>query len=82
MIPEGRRQESGPGLSVTVVSPGVTRTEGVGRTASPEVAAALTRMRDESAMPPSAIASAIGYAIEQPAGVDVNEIVVRPTAQA
>ncbi len=46
------------------------------------MSAALTRMRDEIAMPPSAIASAIGYAIEQPAGVDVNEIVVRPTAQA
>ncbi|MFI8202879.1 SDR family oxidoreductase [Streptomyces sp. NPDC085937] len=82
VISEGLRQESGPGLSVTVVSPGFTHTEGVGRTASPEVAAALTRMRDEIAMPPSAIASAIGYAIEQPAGVDVNEIVVRPTAQA
>ena len=29
---------------------------------------------------PSGIAQAIGYAIDQPAGVDVNEIIVRPTA--
>ncbi|WP_449486298.1 SDR family oxidoreductase [Streptomyces avidinii] len=82
VISEGLRQESGPHLSVTVVSPGFTHTEGVGKGASPEAASAMTRMRDEMAMPPSAIASAIGYAIEQPAGVDVNEIVVRPTAQA
>jgi NADP-dependent 3-hydroxy acid dehydrogenase YdfG len=30
----------------------------------------------------SAIADAVAYAIGQPPGVDVNEIVVRPTAQA
>jgi NADP-dependent 3-hydroxy acid dehydrogenase YdfG len=82
VISEGLRQESGPDLSVTVVSPGFTHTEGVGKGASPKVASAMTKMRDEIAMPPSAIASAIGYAIEQPAGVDVNEIVVRPTVQA
>jgi NADP-dependent 3-hydroxy acid dehydrogenase YdfG len=27
------------------------------------------------------VARAIAYAIEQPAGVDVNEIVLRPTVQ-
>jgi NADP-dependent 3-hydroxy acid dehydrogenase YdfG len=32
-------------------------------------------------MPADAIACAIAFAIEQPADVDVNEIVVRPTAQ-
>jgi len=30
---------------------------------------------------PSSIAKAIAFAIEQPNGVDVSEIVVRPTAQ-
>jgi NADP-dependent 3-hydroxy acid dehydrogenase YdfG len=33
------------------------------------------------AIPASAIACAVAYAIEQPADVDVNEIVIRPTAQ-
>jgi NADP-dependent 3-hydroxy acid dehydrogenase YdfG len=33
-------------------------------------------------MPPDAIARAIAFAIEQPADVDVSEVVVRPTAQA
>ncbi|MFB0629712.1 SDR family oxidoreductase [Streptomyces sp. AB3(2024)] len=82
VLTEGLRQEAGPDLRVTLVSPGFTHTEGVGKGASPEVAAAMTRQRDEMAMPPSAIASAIGYAIGQPDGIDVSEIVVRPTAQA
>jgi len=37
--------------------------------------------RDTVAIPPEAIARAIAFAIDQPADVDVNEIVVRPTAQ-
>jgi NADP-dependent 3-hydroxy acid dehydrogenase YdfG len=82
VLTEGLRQESGPDLRVTLVSPGFTNTEGVGKGASPEVAAAFVQQRDEIAIPPSAIASAIGYAIEQPAGIDISEIVVRPTAQA
>ena len=36
----------------------------------------------EVALTPDAIARAIAYAIEQPADVDVNEIIVRPTAGA
>ncbi|MFJ4186635.1 SDR family oxidoreductase [Kitasatospora sp. NPDC089509] len=82
VLTEGLRQESGPDLRVTLVSPGFTHTEGVGKGAGPEVAAAMIRQRDEIAMPPSAIAAAIGYAVEQPDGIDVSEIVVRPTAQA
>ncbi|GGU06941.1 SDR family oxidoreductase [Streptomyces violascens] len=82
VLTEGLRQESGPHLRVTLVSPGFTNTEGVGKGGSPEAAAAIAQQRDEIAIPPSAIASAIGYAIEQPAGIDISEIVVRPTVQA
>ncbi|MFG2679872.1 SDR family oxidoreductase [Streptomyces sp. NPDC048392] len=82
VLTEGLRQESGPDLRVTLVSPGFTHTEGVAKGASVEAVAELVRQRDEIAMPPSAVASAIGYAIEQPEGVDISEIVVRPTAQA
>ncbi|KPI10551.1 short-chain dehydrogenase/reductase SDR [Actinobacteria bacterium OK074] len=81
VLTEGLRQESGPGLRVTLVSPGFTNTEGVGKGASPEAAAALARQCDEIAIPPSAVASAIGYAIEQPADIDISEVVVRPTVQ-
>ncbi|WP_344579347.1 SDR family oxidoreductase [Streptomyces lunalinharesii] len=81
VLTEGLRQESGPDLRVTLVSPGFTDTEGVGKGGSPAAAAAIARQRDEIAMPPSAVAAAIGYAIEQPEGIDVSEIVVRPTVQ-
>lgn len=47
-----------------------------------EIRANLQKTIDEMAMPASAIARAMAYAIEQPDGVDVGEIVVRPTAQA
>jgi NADP-dependent 3-hydroxy acid dehydrogenase YdfG len=82
VLTEGLRQESGPDLRVTLVSPGLTNTEGVGKGASPETAAAMTRMRDEIGAPPAAVAAAIGFAIEQPDGIDISEVVVRPTAQA
>ncbi|WP_151484955.1 SDR family oxidoreductase [Streptomyces albicerus] len=82
VLTEGLRQESGPHLRVSLVSPGFTNTEGVIKGASPAAAAAAAQQRDEIAIPPSAIASAIGYAIEQPAGIDISEIVVRPTVQA
>jgi NADP-dependent 3-hydroxy acid dehydrogenase YdfG len=42
----------------------------------------MIQRRDAIAIPPSAIASAIAFAIEQPAGIDVSEVVVRPTIQA
>ena len=42
----------------------------------------LAERMEKMAIPPAAIARAIVFAIEQPAEVDVNEIVIRPTAQA
>ena len=47
----------------------------------PEVRSQLEQRRDEIGMPPDAVARAIAFAIQQPADVDVGEIVVRPTAQ-
>lgn len=81
-LTEGLRQESGPDLRVTLVSPGFTNTEGVGKGASEETASVMRKQRDKIAIPPSAIAAAIGFAIEQPDGVDISEVVVRPTAQS
>jgi NADP-dependent 3-hydroxy acid dehydrogenase YdfG len=81
VLTEGLRQEAGPNLRVTLISPGFTHTEGVGKGGSPEAGSALLAQRDAIAMPPSAIARAVAFAIEQPEGTDVGEIVVRPTAQ-
>jgi NADP-dependent 3-hydroxy acid dehydrogenase YdfG len=81
-ISEGLRQEAGDKLRVTIISPGMTRTNFADAMTSPEVKAQLEERRDATAMPPDAIARAIAFAIEQPAGVDVGEVVVRPTAQS
>jgi NADP-dependent 3-hydroxy acid dehydrogenase YdfG len=49
---------------------------------NPQVRNKLMESREAFAVAPDAIARAIAFAIEQPGDVDVNEIVVRPTAQA
>jgi NADP-dependent 3-hydroxy acid dehydrogenase YdfG len=81
-ISEGLRQEAGADLRVTVISPGFVHTDFAESMTDPEVKAQIVGTRDELAIPPAAIARAIAFAIEQPADVDVGEIVVRPTAQA
>jgi NADP-dependent 3-hydroxy acid dehydrogenase YdfG len=80
-LSEGLRQEAGDKLRVTIVSPGMTRTDFAESVTSPEMQARLAESRDKIAMPPDAVARAIAFAIEQPVDVDVSEIVIRPTAQ-
>ena len=77
-ISEGLRQEAGDKLRVTTISPGMVLTDFATGNADPEIVARAKRI----AIPPEAIARAIAYAIEQPDNVDINEIVVRPTAQS
>jgi NADP-dependent 3-hydroxy acid dehydrogenase YdfG len=81
VISEGLRQEAGDQLRVTVITPGMTRTDFAGDISNPEVRAQIAASK-ALAMPPDAIARAIAFAIEQPDGVDVGEVIVRPTAQA
>jgi NADP-dependent 3-hydroxy acid dehydrogenase YdfG len=80
-ISEGLRQEAGDKLRVTIISPGFIATDFVESVTNPEVKSQLAASRDKFAIPPDAIARAIAFAIEQPADVDVNEIVIRPAAQ-
>ncbi len=81
-ISEGLRQEAGDKLRVTIISPGFVRTDFVESVANLELRAQLLASRDKFALPPRSIANAIAFAIEQPADVDVNEIILRPTAQS
>ena len=80
-ISEGLRQEAGDKLRVTVISPGFTRTNLAESTSHPELKAQTIASMEKFAIPPGAIARAIAFAIEQPADVDVGEIIIRPTAQ-
>ncbi|WP_043239629.1 SDR family oxidoreductase [Streptomyces violaceusniger] len=81
-ISEGLRQEAGESLRVTTISPGITETELADSITDPDAKSQIQDSMTKIAMPPGAIARAIAFAIEQPAGVDVGEIVVRPTAQS
>lgn len=81
-IAEGLRLEAGGGLRVTNISPGFVNTDFADSMTSPEIKAGIVKQRDEMAISPDAIARAIAFAIEQPDNVDVNDIVVRPTAQS
>jgi NADP-dependent 3-hydroxy acid dehydrogenase YdfG len=80
-ITETLRQEAGDKLRVTSVSPGFVQTNLTNSMTNPEVKAQIVERMEKMAIPPAAIARAIAFAIEQPAEVDVNEIVIRPTAQ-
>ena len=80
-ISEGLRQEAGDKLRVTLITPGFVRTNLADSMTNPEVKAQIAGAMEKMAISPEAIARAIVFAIEQPADVDVGEIVVRPTAQ-
>ena len=80
-ISEGLRQEAGENLRVTIITPGIINTDFADSMTNPGVRAQTLASRDKMGISPEAIARAIAFAIEQPADVDVGEIVVRPTAQ-
>jgi NADP-dependent 3-hydroxy acid dehydrogenase YdfG len=77
-IAEGLRQEN-TDIRVNVVSPGVTESELAETITHDDTRGMIDNFR-EIAIPAMAIAKAIAFAIEQPSDVDVNEIIVRPTA--
>jgi NADP-dependent 3-hydroxy acid dehydrogenase YdfG len=75
-ITEGLRQEMDT-LRVTLISPGVTETE-LGNDIVDESSAQFLKELRRTALAPEAIANAVLYAISQPAGVDVSEVIIRP----
>lgn len=79
-ISEGLRQEN-KDIRVTVISPGVTRSE-LAESISDEGAREAMREFRKDAIEPEAIGRAIAFAVEQPGDVDVSEIIVRPTTSA
>ncbi len=78
-ISEALRQEVGGDIRVTIISPGVTASD-LAQTITDAATKVLMDKFREVAIPPTSIANAIAFAIEQPDDVDVSEIIVRPTA--
>jgi len=79
-ISEGLRHEVGGAIRTTTILPGAVDTELAGGSSHAESAAGLKEFYKQ-AIPADAVARAVAYAIEQPDGVDINEIVLRPTVQ-
>jgi len=80
-ITEGLRMEhKADNIRCTIISPGAVATE-LPEGSSEEDTRKNLREFYKIAVPADSVARAIAYAIEQPAEVDVNEIVIRPTKQ-
>ena len=79
-ISEGIRLESNGEIRSTNISPGAVDTELTNTISHDETAKNVNEMYSV-AIDADAIARAITFAIEQPADVDVNEMIIRPTKQ-
>lgn len=78
-ITDGLRMETDGRIRVTLISPGVTESELADSISDEHARQAMQEYRSV-AIPASAIANAILYAIEQPDEVDVSEMIIRPAA--
>jgi NADP-dependent 3-hydroxy acid dehydrogenase YdfG len=82
-ISEGLRQEVKPyNLRTTVISPGAVATELPNSVTEPDDAENIRNFYDKYAIQADSFAQAVAFAMSQPDGVDINEILYRPTAQA
>jgi NADP-dependent 3-hydroxy acid dehydrogenase YdfG len=80
-LSEGLRQEVKPyNIRTTVISPGAVDTELPNSVTEPDIAESMRKIY-EIAVPAESFARAVAFAIAQPAEIDVNEILFRPTAQ-
>jgi len=82
-LTEGLRMElHSENIRCTIISPGAVATE-LPESSSDEATRNNLRefYKTTKAIPADSIARAIAYAIEQPADVEIDEIVIRPTAQ-
>ncbi|MEL6110520.1 MAG: SDR family oxidoreductase, partial [Planctomycetota bacterium] len=77
-----RREAIAVNVRVTVVEPGATQTEMHGHITNPELRERTKAFAEQiDAMAPEDIANAVDYALSQPEGVNVSEILVRPSKQ-
>jgi NADP-dependent 3-hydroxy acid dehydrogenase YdfG len=80
-VTEGLRVElRADNVRCTIISPGAVATE-LPESSSEEATRRNLREFYKIAVPADSIARAIAYAIEQPPEVEINEVVIRPTAQ-
>jgi NADP-dependent 3-hydroxy acid dehydrogenase YdfG len=82
VISEGLRQEVKPfDIRTTVISPGAVDTELTDSITEADVAETTKKFYAQVAIPADSFARAVAFAIDQPADIDINEILYRPTRQ-
>ena len=81
VLSEGLRSEAPAGVRTTIISPGAVESELQLGSSDADDAAGVKAFYQANQIPADSVARAIAYAIEQPADVDINEIVLRPTVQ-
>ena len=80
-LTEGLRLEHrADNIRCTIISPGAVATE-LPESSSEEATRKNLHEFYKMAIPAASIARAIAYAIEQPADVEIGEVVIRPTVQ-
>lgn len=81
-LSEGLRQEVKPyNIRTTVISPGAVATELLEHISDEKIQADTKGFVEQIAVPADTFARMVAFAINEPANVDVNEILFRPTAQ-
>jgi NADP-dependent 3-hydroxy acid dehydrogenase YdfG len=81
-LSEGLRQEVKPyNIRTTVISPGAVATELPDSVTEPDVSQSFHKFYEDFAISADSFARAVVFVIEQPADVDINEILYRPTRQ-
>jgi NADP-dependent 3-hydroxy acid dehydrogenase YdfG len=79
---EALRQELQPEIRVTVIEPGAVATELTDHITHAETKAGAEKMYEQTAITAQDIAEVIVFAVSRPRTVTLNEILIRPTAQA
>ncbi|MGC8469585.1 MAG: oxidoreductase, partial [Acetobacteraceae bacterium] len=69
------------GIRTTVISPGAVESELVDSITEADVAHGVRQFYEQVAIGAESFARVVAFAISQPAEVDINEILFRPTAQ-
>jgi len=81
-LTEGLRVElHSQNIRCTMISPGAIATELPESSSDEATRRSVREFVDKIAISPESVASAIAYAIEQPADVEIDEVVIRPTVQ-
>jgi len=81
-VMEGLRvEEVGKGIKSTLISPGHAQTELAAKISDPKLREAVHKSESETGLSANDVANAVVYAIETPANVGINEVILRSIDQ-